>query len=152
MALTKEKKLKLLQIEKARFILDSELDNDFITEQDIIDLLSVNSNYGIKSNNIKYSYKQSLLKSIFNSPFVLCDQNKVSISVKKILPLFLNCRYEMEIEQLNYLKQNGYFNEEEYQKEKDLIKFCYYESSIDGKNILKTGHVVGVLDNKIKVR
>lgn len=92
------------------------------------------------------------MKSIFNSPFVLCNQKYLSLNVKQILPIFLNSRYYMELEELEHQKEEGYMSEEEYLEEKKLLEFCYYKSSIEGKQILKDGHVSNVLDSKIKVR
>lgn len=152
MTITEKKKLMLLKIEKARTILSNNLENGFISENDLINLLTADKNYGLKTKNKHYSYKKSLLISIFNSPFVLCDQENLSLNVKQILPLFLNSRYDMELEQLNLYYNQGDMSEEEYSEEKKLLKYCYYGSSIEGKSILKNGHVHSVLDNTVKVR
>lgn len=152
MTITEKKKLKLLQIEQARNKLSIYLENGFITEEDVLSLLSVKINYGLKFKNRQYTYKQSVMKSIFNSPFVLCDQKHLSLNVKQILPIFLNSRYYIELEELDHQKEEGYMSLEEYIEEKKLLEFCYYKSSIEGKEILKNGHVSNVLDSTIKVR
>lgn len=150
--LTEIKKIKLLQIEKARILLNIELENGVITEKDLINLLSERADYGFIKKDEFNSYKKRILKDIFNSPFLLCDQENISIRVKKLLPIFLKCRYDMEIDQLNYMYNECYINEEEFEKEKKLIKFYYYQSSTDGKSILKTGHVNNVLNNIIRTK
>lgn len=148
--LTNSKKIKLLRIEKARLELAVSLKNNLITEEDIISLGHKNINYGFKCE--KTNYKQAILRNIFNCPFVLCDQDNLSLCVKKILPIFLDSRYKIEQDELKYQYEEGYISKEEYEKELDELLFVYYKSSNDGKNILKTGHVSEVKDNIIKVR
>lgn len=148
--LTNSKKIKLLRIEKARLQLAIDLRNGLITEEDIIKLGTKDVNYGFKYG--KTNYKLSVLKSIFNCPSILCDQEYLSLSIKKILPLFLDSRYRTEQDELKYQYEEGYISKEEYEKELDELEFVYYKSSLDGKNILKTGHVREVKDNKIKIR
>lgn len=148
--LTNSKKIKLLSIEKARLQLSVDLKNGLIKEEDIILLGYKSINYGFKCG--KSSYKQSVLRNIFNSPFVLCDQDSLSLNIKKILPVFLEARYKTEQEELKYQYEQCYISKEEYEKELDELEFVYYKSSLDGKNILKTGHVSDVKDNKIKIR
>lgn len=152
MNITEKKKLKLLQIEKARYILNIELENGVITEKDIMSLISVNKNFGIRKGKSQYSYKHTVLMSIFNCPFVLCDQPILSLEIKKILPIFLDARYNTELDELNLCYKQGYINDKELEEETKLLKFCYYGSSNDGKSILKNGHVDNVLDSKVKVR
>ena len=152
MNLTEKKTLKLEQIKQARNMLSIELNNEFITEDDILHLLSVKNDYGFKYKDKAQTYKLSILWNIFNSPFLLCDQDNLSLNVKQIIPLILNFRYNMEINELNNMLECGHITKEEYIEEEKLIKFCYYGSSKDGKNILKTGHVENFLDNKIKAR
>ena len=141
-------KLSLLKIEKARVILNIELSNKFITESDILKLLTVNEDYGFGYKNNRFDYKSNVLRSIYNSPFVLCDQDNLSLSIKKILPEFLKVRYNCEIEELEFLLNNGDISQDEFLDQKKLLKFCYYESSNDGINILK----IGKIKNKIKVK
>lgn len=152
MNLTETKKIKLLEIEKARILLNIELENGVITEKDLINLLSEKADYGFIKSNEFNSYKRRVLKDIFNSPFILCDQKNLSIRVKKLLPIFLNCRYSMEKDYLNYMYNECYISKEEYELEKKLIKFYYFQSSEDGKSILKTGHVNNVLNNIIRTK
>ena len=58
----------------------------------------------------------------------------------------------MEMDELDYQLENAIISQEDYEKTKKLLEFCYYGSSKDGKNILKTGHVDNFLNNKIKTR
>lgn len=152
MTLTDKKKINLIRIEEARHTLNAYLQNGFITEEDILHLLKVKSDYGFKYKDKIQSYKSSVLRSIYNSPFILCDQNCLSLNLKQLLPIILKCRYETEIDELKYMLENGFIKKEEYIETEKLIKYNYYGSSNDGKNILKTGHVDNLLDNKIKVR
>ena len=152
MTLTEKKKINLKRIEEARHTLNIYLQNEFITESDILYLLKVKSDYGFKYKDKFHSYKSSVLRSIYNSPFILCDQNYLSLNVKQLLPIILKCRFEMEIQELKYMLENDFIKKEQYIEEEKLIKYNYYGSSKDGKNILKTGHVDNLLDNKIKVR
>lgn len=150
--LTNEKKSKLLKIETERTILSMHLENNFIEEGDLINLLKVNYDYGFPNLNQKNSYKLKILRNIFNCPFLLCDQKNLSIEMKKVLPIFLGCRYAMEKEELESQYKLGYLNKEELEKELDMLDFCYYKSSFDGKNILKEGHVKDVSGNMLRYR
>ena len=152
MTLTDKKKENLVRIEQARHTLNLYLQNAFITEEDILHLLKVKNDYGFKYKNKFHSYKSSVLRSIYNSPFILCDQDYLSLNVKQLLPLILKCRFEKEIDELKYMLENDLIGKEEYTEQEKLIKYCYYGSSKDGKNILKNGHVDNLLDNKIKSR
>ena len=147
--LTNSKKEKLVRIETARYILGKHLENGLITIEDIMALACKNANYGLKISDKKYSYKASVLKDIFNCPFLLCDQENLSIEIKKLLPIFLNTRYQIEKDMLDYYYKECYFSKEEYDKEIDELDFVYYKSSNDGKKIQKTGTAVGI-NSKVK--
>ena len=110
--LTNSKKIKLLRIEKARLELAVNLKNKLITEEDILSLGHKNINYGINKSKIKLGYKQAVLRSIFNCPFVLCDQDNLNLCIKKILPIFLKSRYKVEEEELKYQYNEGYISKE----------------------------------------
>ena len=103
MNLTEIKKENLKRIKYARKILNLELENGLITEDDVLSLLNKRNDYGFRNKGKTQSYKQSVLRDIFNSPFILCDQENLSLNIKQLLPLFLNCRYQMEIEELDSL-------------------------------------------------
>ena len=150
--LSNSKKQKLLIIEKARYILAQDLINGVITEKDIIYLIGKNINFGLKNCHQKLNYKNSVLREIFTCPFLLCDQQNLSIEIKKLLPFFLDARYNVEKDMLDFYYNNGYINELEYKKELDELLFVYYKSSEDGKSIFKTGHVSCVKDNIIRTR
>lgn len=152
MTLTETKRKMLEEIQKARNLLKIDIINGVITEDDIMGLLRVKGNYGFKYKDRIHAYKSSVLRNIFNCPFILCDQEDLSFVIKKTLPFLLNARYEMEIEELNSQLELNYISEDEYIEKKKILKFCYYESSIDGKSVLKTGHVNNVIDNKIRVK
>ena len=111
-------------------------------------LASKNANYGLKKGN-KQNYKSSILKDIYNCPFLLCDQENLSVDIKKLLPVFLNTRYQIEKDMLDFYYSECYFTEEEYNKEIDELDFVYYKSSNDGKKIQKTGTAVGII-SKVK--
>lgn len=144
--LSNAKRMLYLKIERARIALREEMNNNVITEADILKLIYKDSNYGIMSTQTK-NRKESLLKDIFNCPFLLCDQPMLDITLKKMLPYFLSARYETEKEILTYQFKNGDISEEEYKVGLDELEFCFYKSSDDGKNILKTGHVCDVKSN-----
>ncbi|MBQ9071981.1 MAG: hypothetical protein IJY25_02360 [Bacilli bacterium] len=150
--LSKEKVEKLIKIEMARAEVNFNLVNGFITDSDILSLNFVKPNFGINNINRKKEPKTAILMDIYNCPFILCDQENLSLEVKQILPAFLEYRFKMEVKQLyNYYKQ-GMFSKEEYNKQREMIKFCYYKSSSDGKTILETGHVKDITDNVIKCK
>ena len=152
MNLTEKKRIALKRIEEARHNLNNYLESGFITESDILYLLTVKNDFGFRYPNKTQTYKTSVIRSIFNSPFILCDQDNLSLNIKQLLPVILKCRYEMEIDELKYQLENGLITQKEYIEEEKFINFCYYGSSIDGKNILKNGHVDNLLDTQIKTR
>ena len=140
---------KLLEIEKQRILIGYSLYSNEITDDDIMGLINVDKNYGLSKSN---SYKEKLLKTIYNSPFLLCDQPNLGINAKKILPAFLFIIYNAQIEELKYYYEQGQYSKKEFEEEKDLIEFMYYKSSNDGRQILKTGHVENVIDNVIRCK
>lgn len=145
--LNNEKKISLLKIQKARLILDADLRNGLITEKDIIGLLKVDSDYGLTKQG-KLSYKESALKQIYNCPFLLCDQVHLSCRVISILPIFLNIRYDMELDELDELLETEQISFDEYMDAKEMLKFCYYESSAEGKEIKDNRHSRSVRSKK----
>lgn len=150
MKINEQKRLNLFRIEQARFMLNYNIENDIITEGDIISILKLDSNFALNKKNT--NYKTKVLRDIYNSPFILCDQKNLSLDFKKILPIILNTRYLIELEELNLMYKKGYIDKDEYTFEEKMLKFNYYQSSEDGKNILKTGHVSNVLDNTSKYK
>ena len=147
---TKENLLKRIQL--LRFKLNKEIENGLISEDDIISVIKGNINYIFCKDKKVQSYKQKVLKDIYNCPFLLCDQNNVSLKIKKLLPLFLNMRYLKEIEEIEYLLKSSYINNKEYEELISITKFTYFESSIDGKNILENGQVDNVIGNEFKFK
>lgn len=150
MKISEQKKINLLRIERARIMLGYDIDNGIINEKDIIDLLKLDSSFALDIK--KANYKTKVLKNIYNCPFLLCDQEHISLNLKKVLPLFLESRYLNELEELELMYKKGYINKEEYIFEQKILKFNYYQSSEDGKNILKTGHVSCVVDNVLRLK
>lgn len=148
--LTNSKKIKLLKVERARAILSQEIKVGLITADDILSLISKDINYGLRKRNEKLSYKEAVLKNVFNCPFLLCDQDNLDISIKKLLPNFLSVRYNTEKDILKYYFDNCFLSLEEYNKELDELEFLFYKSTFDGKSILKTGCAVGIKSNIIK--
>lgn len=134
--LTKNQELLLLRIEKARVMLTGELERGFITSRDIISCFSKDSNYRLSNN---YEYKINVLKNIINCPFLLCNQDNLDMDIKKILPNILKERYDSEMEELYTLHENGDITDDELLESKEMLKFCYYESSVEGKQIFKNG-------------
>lgn len=147
----KERRIKLIGIEIDRLNIKKYLEDEYITDEDILALSNIDKNYGVLSNQ-KSDCKTTILKHIYNCPFLLCDQEGVSVEIKQILPLFLNYRYSIEIKELDNLYKQGYINQKEYYKQKDLIKFYYYLSSKDGKEILKYGRIQNITDNVIRYK
>ena len=131
----------LERINRARMILDQALECGLITDTDIFGLLKKDKNYSLgKTKN----YKELLLRQIVGSPFVLCDQDRLGLDVKKVLPIILRIRCKDEMEELQKMKELGFINDEEFKEEREMIKFSYYLSSEDGRQILKNGHVKNV--------
>lgn len=151
MGLSIEQKKMLLEVEKQRAIVSANLFNKVITEEDIFDLVNVSSDYGITKKNHNITSKELILKKIYNYPFLLCDQ-KLCINTKKLLPLFLSCRYNMEMRELQYAYELGQFTDEEYVKEKNMLNFIYYRTSEEGKEIKRLGHVNKVKNNTYKIK
>ncbi len=141
----KEKTLE--KINKARIILDQALECGLITASDIFNLLKKDKNYSLDRTK---NYKELLLKQIVGSPFVLCDQDRLSLSLKKLLPIILKIRCEDEIGELEKMQELGFINAAEFKEEKEMVKFVYYLSSEDGRQILKNGHVKNVKDNVLR--
>ena len=147
--LQNERKIKLAKIEIARLNIKKYLEDEFITVEDIISLSNIDKNYGVLLNK-KSDCKTTILRYIYNCPFLLCDQESASIEIKQILPLFLQYRYNMEIKELDNLYEQGDMDQEEYYKQKAIINFCYYNSSKEGKEILKYGRIQNITDNVIR--
>ena len=147
----KERRIKLIGIEIDRLNIKKYLEDEYITDEDILALSNIDKNYGVLSNQ-KSDCKTTILKHIYNCPFLLCDQESVSEEIKQILPLFLNYRYNIEIKELDNLYNQGYVNTKEYYKQKDLIKFYYFLSSKEGKEILKYGRIQNITDNVIRYK
>jgi len=135
-----ERQNNLIRINEKRKELAFDLQSGLITDQDIINLLKRDINYGIRAVTISQNPKKVMLKNIFNCPFLLCDQDMLSIEIKQLLPYFLSSRYETEKETLRVYLEQAFIDENEYYEELENLKFFYYESSNDGKCILETGH------------
>lgn len=148
--LSNNKKSILLKIEKARLLLSIDLQNNVVTEEDILGLINKNEEYLLEKRKPK-NYKELVLRRIYNSPFLLCDQN-ISINLKKILPLFLHARFNMEKEHITYNYNHGYITKKEYLEEIDEFEFIYYKSSMDGRSILKTGKAIGIKKEIMKIK
>lgn len=146
-----ERQKKLIKINEKRNEISLALQSGLITEQDIINLLRKDINYGLRTVNALQNSKIAMLKNIFNCPFLLCDQEMLSVEIKRLLPYFLSSRYETEKETLHVYLEQTFIDENEYNEELDNLKFFYYESSNDGKCILETGNVF-LGNEKIKAR
>lgn len=137
-----ERQKNLIKINQKRKELALNLETGLITEGDIIDLLKKDINYGVRIYNVSGDPKKAMLKNIFNCPFLLCDQDKLSVEIKQLLPYFLSSRYETEKDALRIYYEQAFIDENEYNEELENLKFFYYESSNDGKSILENGQVV----------
>ncbi len=131
----------LERIDRARILLDQNLECGLITDEDIFGLLKKDKNYTLNKTK---KYKEILLKQIISSPFVLCDQKRLSLEVKRLLPIILGTRCQDEVEELEKQNELGFINDDELKEELEMLKFVYYLSSEDGREILKTGHVKNV--------
>ena len=136
--LTKEQELMLLKIERGRAILACELEKGFIDSGDIARLFRHDISYGFKKAR---DYREKVLIHIFNNPYMLCDQDNLDIDIKKLLPQILKTRYDIELEELYALYEQCYISDDELLERKEMLKFCYYESSVDGEEIAKNGKV-----------
>lgn len=132
--LNKEKHMTLLKIERAKAMLDCDIKNNLINEEEIYELFKNDSNFGVSNPKAKDNKLTSLIQ-IYNCPFLLFDQN-LSLELKKELIIFAKKRYEMELNELDRLFSLDYISQEEYIYDKEMIKFCYYKSSKEGKSIL----------------
>lgn len=150
--LTKEQQNILLRIERARILLSADLTNKVITERDILDLLKEKSDFGLnlrmiyksKGNfgvKIGLDYKSKVLREIFNCPFLLCDQKQLPLSIKQILPIILKARYDNELDELYCLEEQNLISSDELLERKEMLKYCYYGTSEEGKAILKNNSV-----------
>ena len=145
--LTREQQLLLLRIEKARIILSGELERESVTSEEIIRSFGKKDNYRLKYT---HKYRENILRDINNCPFLLCDQDYLNLNIKKMLPSILKVRFDMEIDELCALYEKGDITDDELLERKEMLKFCYYESSKEGKQILKNGKVKSVVNNKIR--
>ena len=68
----------------------------------------------------------------------------MSLEVKRLLPIILGTRCQDEVEELEKQNELGFINDDELKEELEMLKFVYYLSSEDGREILKTGHVKNV--------
>lgn len=152
MNLTEKKKNILRRIEVGRCELSQQVKSGFIKEIDLLGLLTVEADFGLKESTKEEPYKLKVLRNIFNSPFLLCDQECLSPDIKQILPILLRNRFEMEMEELTYMFDDGLINSEEYLEQEELNKFCYYYSSEEGKSILENDHVYVLPKSKIKTK
>ncbi len=132
------------RINDARMMLDQALECGLITESDIFNLLRKDKNCFLDKTK---GYKNLLLKQIIGSPFILCDQNRLSLNLKKLLPTILKIRCQDEVEELEKMQKLGLINDKELKNEKEMINFIYYLSSEDGRQIIKNGHVKNVKSN-----
>lgn len=140
--LTKELQQKLFNVESKKIELSRYLESGLINEEDIINLMKKDTNYGLRIFKGSNNPKKAMLKNIFNCPFLLCDQKQLSDNVKMLLPYLLNTRYSVEKDNLKIYLEQGFIDEREYIEELEKLTFFYYETSNDGKSILETGHVV----------
>lgn len=143
----KERRLMALKIQSARLRVERELSEGTITTEDLVCLVNQSSDYGIAKVS---TTKEKLLQELFNSPFLLCDQDMLDWDVKQILPNILRSRYSMEMKELKQLCKLGFITKEELKRKGDLVRYCYYYTSEEGQYILRRGHVKNVKDNVIK--
>lgn len=149
--LTSEKKHLLLRIERQRIYIGNYLFNKVITDKDIYELTNTSFSNMLDVNQ-SINTKTKMLKIIYSCPFLLCDQKYISNNIKIILPSFLEYRYNMEIDELENRYKQGCYSKEEYLEEKRKIYFVYYDSSDDGKNIIKKGVCKGIKNNLLVLR
>ena len=121
------------QIELKRFYI-----NNQISDNDIMNIFSLNSTEFLsilktRKNDVKFSF----FSSLYFSPYILCDQEYLSEGLKKLLPIILNTRFNMEMDELNYYYNNGMINKKEYNQTKENLIYSYYETTEDGKKIFK---------------
>ena len=146
-----ENKKILYVIERERCRLKYDFDHGEIVDEDIFNLINNFDLEFLLKKDSKINYKENLLRKIFNSPFLLCDQENMSKNMKLVLPIFLDYRYNQELEELNYQYKLGFMEKKEYESRKKELFFAYYMSSKDGRNIIKTGKAVSVKEkNYIK--
>jgi len=145
------RKLKQMCIDKERYKLETYLEKGLITEKDIITLMSKEPNYSISFHDKKYNNKELYLKMLYRHPYLLCDQN-VSEKVKKLLPVFINSLYALELNEISTRLINHDLTKEEFNFRIENLNFCMYESSEDGKSIKETGKCVGINDNVLKLK
>jgi len=142
-----ERRLLALRIQSARLRFSEEIANDEITTEDIVWLLKQNSSFGTEQVS---DSKQKILREIFNSPFLLCDQPQLDTSIRELLPNILETRYVQEVEELKQMRNLGYIDKEEEKGQKQLLKFCYYYTSEEGQYILRRKHVKNSVNDTIE--
>lgn len=140
-------KQELTKITEARELLNYYLLTGLITQKDIYNILKKDCNY-IFSKSL--NFKDQIIKEIISSPFILCDQDRLDLNIKKILPMILKIRSGMEIDELEMMNELGMISDEELKTELQMIKYNYYLSSSEGCQILKNGHVKSVKSNVLR--
>ena len=136
-------------IDKDRYVLENLLLKGIITEKDLIILMNQDENYGITLSDKELSNKERYLKYLFRKPYLLCDQD-VSENIKKLLPVFLERMFNLELKELKQHLDDNEYTIKEYNEILSILIYKMYESSEDGKSIKNTGHAVGVEGNALK--
>ena len=124
------------RIKEAESTLADYLKNGFITESDIMQLFNETSNYGI---NIIYGvdYKTKILRMIYNCPFILCNVDNLSRTLKQELNKFLHKRYNMELDELDLYLNEGELSFDEYLDKKEILKLYYFGDSKKSRKVKK---------------
>ena len=126
--LTKEQEINLLRIEKARIILVNKIETGLIKKEDLVRIFDYKTNYGVSLGISRNPLKSETLKEIYNCPFLLYGCESLDDKTKKLLQDFVVNRYNNELNELKYLYKDGQINKNEYDEEKKLLKFYYFNA------------------------
>ena len=124
--LTKEQEINLLRIEKARIILANKIETGLISNSDLIRIFGYKTNYGVSLSFSRNPIKSETLKEIYNCPFLLYGCESLDSKTKKLLQDFVVNRYNNELNEIKYLYRDGQIDRNEYDEEKKLLKFYYF--------------------------
>ena len=127
-----QKLVNLLKIEKYRCAIEQAIKANILTNEDILELLNVDINYGLDINRCRDN-KERMMKTIYNAPFILCDIDLFDKNMKQVIYSLLKYRYEIELKEINYDLEQCYIGEEEYNEKIEMLVYNYFYTSEEGR-------------------
>lgn len=133
----KDRENLIIKLKSERAFISGMLENNELPKIQLLMLFNFPSEYGLKGFENKASLRSKVYKQIYNSPFLLCDQEHLNPSVKGPFEKFLNNRYVQELEEAYAMFNSGELSIDEYLDACNDLEFCYYKTSEEGEKILE---------------